>query len=560
MNDNYLFISYSRDDQVWTYNLWRALENEYDVWIDQKIRAGVDWWKEILENIEKCTCFLAVLSPKAVESIYCTAELNYAVALNKPIIPLVVKTCDYPLILANNNIQFEKIATDAPMQNSLVRIVANIGKTQIRVLQGEYPQKTAARPELPQPSNDNLQSVYEIFALAEEAKAQGDVTRSLKLFEQLIQAEAGEISKAAQKRLAEVRLEQEIDDAYRIVRRLSENPSTERGAKIALEAFVKTYSEKGIEHDKAKSDLVGRFGLEIPDPSLTKKSDAKKTPIVQDNLQTHDRKIQALTLAQLGQIQIEKRNWDAALRTFVDANSHDPENLLINYFLGELYIIKRDLDQAIVHLNKTHVGEIVLPEAEAALALALRLKGQASSEESERSNLFNEAEERYEAALKVDDKIKDLHGESYWAGLGALQRRQGRYRDAIDSYTKAEVITPDNSYPIVNLAALHLHDGNVDMAKRYYQRTMKFAEESLAVKPTDKWAQADKITCSLVLLNSDVAIELLSNMLHEGDLSDRPVIDSFLSGLYFIRESPTPPTGLKDLIVLAEDWLKQTAN
>ena len=149
--DNHLFISYSRDDKAWTYNLCHALETEYSVWIDQKLRAGTDWWKEILDNIEKCTCFISILSPKAVESIYCSTELQYALALNKPIIPLIIKPCEYPPILQNSQIQFENIVTEAPLEQTLVRIVSNIAKVQIKALQGGYPSRTADRPQLPEP-------------------------------------------------------------------------------------------------------------------------------------------------------------------------------------------------------------------------------------------------------------------------------------------------------------------------------------------------------------------------------------------------------------------------
>lgn len=556
MDDN-LFISYSRDDQVWTYTLWRALENEYNVWIDQKIRAGVDWWREIVENIEKCTCFIAVLSPKAVESIYCSAELSYAVALNKPIIPLVVKACDYPSVLDQNHVQFEKIALDAPMENNLVRVVSNIGRMQVRVLKGEFPTKTATRPPIPEPKPGNLQSVYEIFALAEEAVVQGDVARSMKLFEQVITANSGEISETARERLSEVRLDQAMDEAYRSIRRLAENAATQRGAIAALQAFVKTYGEKGIQHDKAKSNLVVKYDIEVPQAAPAKKTDTSTAEAVQDVSKAHNAKIQALTLSQVGQIQLDKRNWDAALRTFVEAYAYDPENWLINYYLGELYIIKRDLDQALAHLEKAQTDAHALPEVQAAIGFVWRLKGQASSQEAERAALFAKAEQCYKTALNLDPTIKDLHGESYWAGLGALQRRLGRYRDAIDSYTRAEEVTPDNSYPIVNLAALLYHDGNLDKAKRYYQRTMRFAEDGLLRNPGDKWARADVITCSLIVQNADVATDLLNRMLREGDVSDQPVIESFVSGLNFLRQSPTPPAGIDSLISMATDWLKQ---
>ncbi|MCA9905148.1 MAG: toll/interleukin-1 receptor domain-containing protein, partial [Anaerolineae bacterium] len=83
-----LFISYSRDDKAWVYELWRALRDRahYDAWIDQRIVPAQDWWDSILTNVEDADCVIYVMSPKSVESIYCVAEVNYALALNKPVL------------------------------------------------------------------------------------------------------------------------------------------------------------------------------------------------------------------------------------------------------------------------------------------------------------------------------------------------------------------------------------------------------------------------------------------------------------------------------------------
>ena len=39
-----LFISYSRDDSQWVFDLWRALQNEghHDAWIDRKLVPAQD--------------------------------------------------------------------------------------------------------------------------------------------------------------------------------------------------------------------------------------------------------------------------------------------------------------------------------------------------------------------------------------------------------------------------------------------------------------------------------------------------------------------------------------
>src|SRR6185369_195283 len=101
-----LFISYSRDDKAWVYDFWRTLrdEGQHDAWIDQHLDPAHDWWESILLNIEDCQCFIYVLSPQAVESIYCQTQLNYALTINKPILPLILKPCDYPAELTERGI------------------------------------------------------------------------------------------------------------------------------------------------------------------------------------------------------------------------------------------------------------------------------------------------------------------------------------------------------------------------------------------------------------------------------------------------------------------------
>src|SRR5258706_16015426 len=93
-----LFISYSRDDKAFVYDLAEKLrdEGQHDVWIDRRLVGADLWWDTILEAIEKCECFVSVMSPKFVASIYCGGELDYALALKKPILPLMLKSCDMP--------------------------------------------------------------------------------------------------------------------------------------------------------------------------------------------------------------------------------------------------------------------------------------------------------------------------------------------------------------------------------------------------------------------------------------------------------------------------------
>ena len=70
------------------------------------------------------------------------------------------------------------------------------------------------------------------------------------------------------------------------------------------------------------------------------------------------------------------------------------------------------------------------------------------------NELYNVAEARLLEALQLDPVLLTPDGESYYGTLGSLYRRQGRIEDALDTYRRAADVTPQRSYPFVNLAML----------------------------------------------------------------------------------------------------------
>lgn len=90
---NETFISYSRRDSVFIEKLFNALkENGIDTWLDKEdIPKASHWKQEILVGIQFCQNFVYCISPDAIASEYCDMELDHALALNKRIIPVVVR-------------------------------------------------------------------------------------------------------------------------------------------------------------------------------------------------------------------------------------------------------------------------------------------------------------------------------------------------------------------------------------------------------------------------------------------------------------------------------------
>jgi hypothetical protein len=92
---NETFISYSRKDKEFVRAIIQSLqETGIDLWLDESdIPAASKWKQEILVGIQFAHNFIYVISPDSVESEYCNLELDYALSLNKRIIPIVCRLC-----------------------------------------------------------------------------------------------------------------------------------------------------------------------------------------------------------------------------------------------------------------------------------------------------------------------------------------------------------------------------------------------------------------------------------------------------------------------------------
>ena len=87
-----LFISYARENKADVEALVRDLDAlGYQAWFDFALRGGQSWWEEILRRIADSDVFVAVVSEQTLNSVACKRELEWALALNKPILPLAVQ-------------------------------------------------------------------------------------------------------------------------------------------------------------------------------------------------------------------------------------------------------------------------------------------------------------------------------------------------------------------------------------------------------------------------------------------------------------------------------------
>jgi hypothetical protein len=86
-----VFISYSRKDKEFVQVLHQALtESQYETWVDwEGIPLTADWWEEIKAGIDAADTFVFVISPDSIASRVCGEEIDYAVANQKRLMPIV---------------------------------------------------------------------------------------------------------------------------------------------------------------------------------------------------------------------------------------------------------------------------------------------------------------------------------------------------------------------------------------------------------------------------------------------------------------------------------------
>ncbi|MDQ3405998.1 MAG: TIR domain-containing protein [Actinomycetota bacterium] len=90
-----MFISYARRDQQSIARLRLDFEQlGHDVWFDRESHGGQDWWSGVLRRVRGCVVFVFAISPDSLKSKACLAELRYARALRRPVLPVIVRATD----------------------------------------------------------------------------------------------------------------------------------------------------------------------------------------------------------------------------------------------------------------------------------------------------------------------------------------------------------------------------------------------------------------------------------------------------------------------------------
>ena len=124
-----VFVSYARQDEERVKDLAHKLTvADHEVWFDQELRGGQNWWDIILDNIETSHLVIFVVSPSSVRSRACNLEVTYANDLGRPILPIMVQQTEITEApTAVQRINFTNFI--APSEDDWIRIAADVAKT-----------------------------------------------------------------------------------------------------------------------------------------------------------------------------------------------------------------------------------------------------------------------------------------------------------------------------------------------------------------------------------------------------------------------------------------------
>ncbi|KPA17523.1 molecular chaperone Tir, partial [Candidatus Magnetomorum sp. HK-1] len=100
-----VFISYSHNDKNFVLKFAKHLrKKQISVWLDERIRSGNSWKKEISDTIKFTDYLIWIASPDSIKSKMSQWETNLAQIEKKVILPIIYKQGKLPSWV--NNIQW----------------------------------------------------------------------------------------------------------------------------------------------------------------------------------------------------------------------------------------------------------------------------------------------------------------------------------------------------------------------------------------------------------------------------------------------------------------------
>ncbi len=136
-----VFISYSHKDRDYARKLaGYLLERGFDVWIDDRIDCGDEWWDKIvcsIQDCQDCAAFVVLMTPDSHSSKWVKRELLFADRQDKPMFPVLLDGENWAIFeptqyadVRDRNLPAdgfcERLASVAPRQKRLLLSVVNL--------------------------------------------------------------------------------------------------------------------------------------------------------------------------------------------------------------------------------------------------------------------------------------------------------------------------------------------------------------------------------------------------------------------------------------------------
>ena len=268
-----IFVSYAREDKPYCIRIIETL-HAHDVWYDQRLYAGQDWWKEILRRLDWCEIFIYLLSPDSIASLYCRREVEIARRLKRHIIPVLI---------SKETILPDKMKNWQYVDLSESLTVENVTKLLNSVLHAERQQKSrASENAVKQPAAGDAiveSNPADQVSSAVRALENGDYDKAIRL---LRQAQASgyrsrflpldKLLRIAESAVSERSQSREVEREYQHIVALFAFESTRKLACEALAEFAAEfgdYDPQGLHRLCDAGDRSARQLNQLPAPAQT---------------------------------------------------------------------------------------------------------------------------------------------------------------------------------------------------------------------------------------------------------------------------------------------------
>lgn len=130
----HIFISYSHKDTEYAHALADHLHSMgFDVWIDERLDYGSQWPHELQKQLDSCSAFILIMSPRSYTSEWVQSELQRARRKMKPVFPLLLEG-DEPWLSVESTQYYDvrgEVYPDTKFYTALKKVMAStpVGKT-----------------------------------------------------------------------------------------------------------------------------------------------------------------------------------------------------------------------------------------------------------------------------------------------------------------------------------------------------------------------------------------------------------------------------------------------